>query len=530
MRLYCQKGTGKDKTWTLKIPKTTIGRDAICDIALDDPKISRIHGEIVKEKDTYVYSDKNSTNGSFINGYRVRRQILLPGDVITLGNSELIALDTEQKGVVEWRDGSDSQITSTIPLDIFSKKFQEMSTKYSLEQIEQPVAEVDVKMQAPDLIDTQKMIRNLQNLYDVTEAINTVMALDDLFNLIMKQIFKAFGDVERICILLRDEKQEFSPRLVAHRDREGTQPFVVSRSIFQHAIEHRVSLLANDATSDERFARADSVINLNLRSVMCAPLVSKDKVLGAIYLDNREKPFCFDQEDVELLTAFANQAAIAIENSKLYEEIQKSYHDAILALINAIEAKDPYTCGHTQRTSRYTLGIAQELGLTQDRYERLKTAAELHDIGKIGVRERIMDKTSDLSDSEFESIQAHVVTGEKILKPIEYLQFATPIIRGHHERFDGTGYPDGLSGEEILLESRILAVADAFDAMTTQRPYNTPLSLKDAIARCKQHAGTQFDPHVVDALDRFIMANHDFIEKELERINSELKQKVPLRR
>lgn len=525
MQLYCQKGSTKDKTWTLKIPKTTIGRDAICDIALDDPKISRIHSEIVKEKDTYVYTDKNSTNGSFINGYRVKRQILLPGDVITVGNTELIALDTQQRGAVEWRDGDDSEITSTIPLDVFSKKFQEITTKEAKRSAESSVAALDVPTPEHDLINTDKMIRNLQNLYDVTEAINTVMVLDDLFNLIMKQIFKAFGDVQRICILLRDENQEFSPRLVSHREREGTQPFIISKSIFQHAIENRVSVLANDATRDERFSRADSVIDLNLRSVMCSPLVSKDKVLGAIYLDNRDKPFCFSQADVELLTAFANQAAIAIENSKLYEEIQKAYHDAILALINAIEAKDPYTRGHTQRTSRYALGIAQELGLTQDRYERLKTAAELHDIGKIGVRERIIDKTSDLSDSEFESIQSHVVTGEKILKPIEYLHFAIPIIRGHHERFDGSGYPDGLSGDEIMLESRILGVADAFDAMTTQRPYNKPLSLKDAIAHCKEHGGTQFDPQVVDALERFMVANYDFIEKELEKINAELKVK-----
>lgn len=523
MQLYCQKGSAKDKNWTLKIPKTTIGRDAICDLALDDPKISRIHAEIMREKDTFVYTDKNSTNGSFINGYRVNRQILLPGDVITVGNTELIALDTQQKGIVEWREGDDSEITSTIPLDVFSKKFHEIGAQAAVEPIESEVAAVDTKTPMPDLVDTQKMIRNLQNLYDVSEAINAVMVLDDLFDMIIKQIFKAFADVQRICVLMRDEKQEFSPRVVAHRDEEGTRPLIISKSIFQHAIENRVSILANDATRDERFSRADSVIDLHLRSVMCAPLVSKDKVLGAIYLDNREKPFCFDQEDIELLTAFANQAAIAIENSKLYEEIQKAYHDAILALINAIEAKDPYTRGHTQRTSRYALGIAQEVGLTKDRYERLKTAAELHDIGKIGVRERIIDKTGNLSDSEFESIQAHVVTGEKILKPIEYLQFAIPIIRGHHERFDGTGYPDGLSGEEILLESRILGVADAFDAMTTQRPYNKPLSLKDAVAHCKQHAGTQFDPQVVDALERFVTGNHDFIEKELEKINAELK-------
>ena len=212
----------------------------------------------------------------------------------------------------------------------------------------------------------------------------------------------------------------------------------------------------------------------------------------------------FDHNDLALLSALANQSAVAIENSLLYEEVQKAYHEVILALMNTVDAKDTYTRGHSGRTSRYALGIAQEMGLSKRECQKIKTAAELHDIGKIGVGDFIMSKKNPLSTTEYNTIKAHVLTGEGIIKPIRYLHFALPLIRHHHEHYDGTGYPDGLKGEEIPLGARIIGAADAFDAMTTKRPYNKPLSYTEALANCTSEAGKHFDPKVIDALARFI--------------------------
>ena len=139
--------------------------------------------------------------------------------------------------------------------------------------------------------------------------------------------------------------------------------------------------------------------------------------------------------------------------------------------------------------------------------KEIRTAAELHDIGKIGIRDPIIGKDSALSTMEFQDIQSHVFTGENILKPVEYLRFALPIIRHHHEHYDGSGYPDGLKGDEIPLGARIVGVADAFDAMTTQRPYNEPLSTEKALEELEDKKGKQFDPDVVDALSRFATQN-----------------------
>ncbi|MEJ2725091.1 MAG: HD-GYP domain-containing protein, partial [Deltaproteobacteria bacterium] len=192
------------------------------------------------------------------------------------------------------------------------------------------------------------------------------------------------------------------------------------------------------------------------------------------------------------------------QNSQLYEDVQKAYYEAILALMNSMNAKDPYTAGHSQRTSRYALGIAQEMGLSERACKKIKTGAELHDIGKIGIRDVIIGKRNPLSTMEYNTIQAHVLTGENIIKPIKYLRFALPMIRHHHEHYDGTGYPDGLKGDEIPLGARIVGAGDAFDAMTSQRPYNKPLSSNKALEKCVSLKGKQFDPDVIDALIRFV--------------------------
>lgn len=524
MKLVCIEGQEKDMIWELSGSRLVIGRDSICDIIINDPKLSRIHAEIVKEGNTFILYDKESMNGSFINDNRVTRQILIPGDIIGLGDTSIRVVGEKLTAEVGWQKG-DPMITTQIPLDQLTSQIEAV--------ISSPGA---IAEERPDLatkrhIQTAKLIKNLETIYSVGNAINSIQTVDELLDQIAETLLNVFRDVQRVCILLKDDKKEFEPKFIKTRKDVPAQPFQLSSTIVNKSVKEEVCVLANDAASDERFSGSESVLTMNVRSVMCAPLVSKGSILGLIYLDNREKPNCFDENDVALLSALANQSAIAIENSKLYEDIQKSYHEAILALMNTVEAKDTYTRGHSQRTARYALGIAQELGLNEEECKKIKTAAELHDIGKIGVKDLIIGKDSPLSTMEFHSIQAHVLTGEKILKPIEYLNFALPIIRHHHEHFDGTGYPDGLKGKKIPLAALIIGAADAFDAMTTQRPYNKPLPFKKALEKCKEMKGKQFDTDVIDALDRFVTQNiknltkTDELEEKATRIEPPDKDK-----
>ncbi len=514
MKLICIEGQEKDMSWELEGSRLVIGRDSICDVIVNDPKLSRIHAEIVKEGNTYIFYDKESMNGCFINDDRVSRQILIPGDIIKIGDTSIKVVGDDMTTNVAWQK-SDPMITTQIPLDQLTSQIEAVVSPPGA------VAEDRADLATKSHIQTAKLIKNLETIYSVGNAINSIQTVDELLDQIAGTLLNVFRDVQRVCILLKENEKKFEPKYIKTRSDVPPQPFQLSSSIVDKSVKEEVCILANDAASDDRFAGSESVLTMNVRSVMCAPLVSKGSVLGLIYLDNREKPNCFDDNDVALLSALANQSAIAIENSRLYEEIQNSYHEAILALMNTVEAKDPYTRGHSQRTARYALGIAQEMGLSEEECKEVKTAAELHDIGKIGVKDLIIGKDSPLSTLEFHSIQAHVLTGEKILGPIEYLRFALPIVRHHHEHFDGTGYPDSLKGDKIILSARIIGAADAFDAMTTQRPYNKPLTFNKALEKCKESKGKQFDPKVIDALDRFVTQNIKNLTK-----TDELEEKV----
>lgn len=187
---------------------------------------------------------------------------------------------------------------------------------------------------------------------------------------------------------------------------------------------------------------------------------------------------------------------------KAEKELHELFMAALQSLASAIEAKSAWTRGHSERVAGYAVKIGEGLGLAEDALEKLRIAALLHDIGKIGTYDAILDKSGKLTDAEYEAIKQHPAKGAEMLAPIRQMQDILPGVRGHHERFDGTGYPDGLKGEGIPLQARILAVADTFDSMTAERPYRATPGKAQALEDIRQHAGTQFDPRVVEAFLR----------------------------
>lgn len=188
-----------------------------------------------------------------------------------------------------------------------------------------------------------------------------------------------------------------------------------------------------------------------------------------------------------------------------YKELKKLFESLILSFINALDAKSPWTKGHSERVTNYAIATAKEMGLKEKNIETLRTAALLHDIGKIGTYEVILDKPERLSIEELALVKMHPAKGEEILSPISQLKDILPIIRSHHERIDGKGYPDGLKGEEIPLLARIITVADSVDSMISERPYRPKLRIEDALSELKRCSGTQFDPQVVEAFSKAVM-------------------------
>jgi HD-GYP domain-containing protein (c-di-GMP phosphodiesterase class II)/HAMP domain-containing protein len=255
-------------------------------------------------------------------------------------------------------------------------------------------------------------------------------------------------------------------------------------------------------------------------SVISAPIKIKEKVLGVIELNNKRGTGSFNEEDLQMLQSIANQAAVAIENANLYQEVQQSYFDTIKALVQAVEEKDNYTRGHSERVTTFSSKIAERMGFSARQMQAISYGGVLHDIGKIGIDVNIIQKPGRLTQEEYNLIKDHPLIGERIISPIAFLKEVLPIVSQHHERYDGKGYPMGIDGSVMAPEARVLSVADAYDAMITARPYRNPLPREEAIAELRRCSGTQFDPIVVEHFLEILEEDPDIhkLEESLSKV------------
>ncbi len=236
--------------------------------------------------------------------------------------------------------------------------------------------------------------------------------------------------------------------------------------------------------------------------MLILPLKIKDEFLGVLCITNRLDGFNFKEDEIHLALTFIHKLSLRLENNTLYEITYNNLINTLKTLILTIEARDRYTKNHSERVTSIALEIARELGCTEQERDAIRFGGYLHDIGKIGVRDMVLLKPGKLTKEEFEEIKQHPVIGDNIIQPLGSFPLERLLIRHHHERFDGKGYPDGLAGEDIPLIARILAVADTYDSMTSTRPYRKGLSHKIAIDEIKRCSGSQFDPVVANAFFR----------------------------
>ncbi|MBW2039653.1 MAG: GAF domain-containing protein [Deltaproteobacteria bacterium] len=258
-------------------------------------------------------------------------------------------------------------------------------------------------------------------------------------------------------------------------------------------------LIVPEAREDPRFFKeVDEAADFVTHNLICVPLRTKKEIAGVIQgINKREGEFT--QDDLELFQSLADQIAIALDNARLYEELDEMSLQLVKALSEAIEKRDSYTGGHTQRVLKVCMAMSEYLQLRPEGKRQLMLAAILHDIGKVGIRDQILNKDEELTAEEFDIVKEHPHLGAEILGHIRQLRPIIPGIKYHHEYYDGSGYPEGLKGEEIPFIARIIAVADTFDAMITDRSYQKGMSKEKAGEEIKRNAGTQFDPQVVEA-------------------------------
>jgi putative nucleotidyltransferase with HDIG domain len=305
-------------------------------------------------------------------------------------------------------------------------------------------------------------------------------------------------------ILVDRERGTYEP-VVVHTgvDDPGGDPSAevrpyLSRTILDEVVRNGVAVVSNDAMGDDRFKAGESVILQHIRSVMCVPLAAKTKILGAIYLDSTGVADAFRQTDLELVSAIAQQAGLAIDRAKLIEDLENLFFESIRTIVAALEAKDRYTCGHSERVTTYAVEIARELSWNEKDLNTLNLSALLHDVGKIGIPERVLLKPGKLTAEEYEVMKQHPVIGAEIIKHLKNAGAIIGGIRHHHERWDGAGYPDGLKADQIPMMARIIQMADSYDAMTSHRPYRKGMSHEEVVSEVKRCQGSQFDPKVAE--------------------------------
>ena len=228
-------------------------------------------------------------------------------------------------------------------------------------------------------------------------------------------------------------------------------------------------------------------------SIMAVPLDLPHNRVGAVALIRDEKSTLYREQDLQLLGVFASHTASALQNSHLYSRLRGMNQDVIRSFAQAVEAKDYYTRGHSERVADYACRLARAVGLEKKEIERLHIAGMLHDIGKIGIPDHILNKPGALTDEEYEHMKRHSVMGREILGQVEAMKDVTPLIYHHHERMDGRGYPDGLVGDQIPFLARIICLADSYEAMTSNRAYRNSLPMEKVMSALEQGAGTQWD-------------------------------------
>jgi len=433
---------------------------------VDDSSLSRLHGRIAVDRDGQLsVDDLGSTNGTFVNGIEQLSAYLMLGDTVRFGRVEYVVSGDEAPRLEEE--------------PVMSQTVLRRMTMSEAPKVDRLVLEA--------LLATSR----------------EMMAFEDLPALLARVLDRLSSIVkpDRAAILLVDaDTGAIVPRAVRPAGAYSSVSEFASSTVVRQALESRDALVVHDVRMDPRLQQAASVLSAGVRSVICVPLLGRSGPIGALYADKLGLEQ-FAPELAEYAAAFAGHAAAALETAQLYDDRERHFRATLEAFAKAIDARDPYTAGHSQRVTAYTLVLARQSGEYGTEFETIRRGGLLHDIGKVGVPDAVLLKPGALDAAERALIEAHPVIGYEMLVSLPFLGASLPSVRGHHERWDGKGYPDRLGGTDIHPHARIMAVADSYDAMTSARPYRPALPTAEAARRLRVDSGAQFDPAAIELFD-----------------------------
>ena len=482
-KIVGRKGALEGKTFELSSEgECVMGRVPSARVRLDDDLVSRKHCRIYYEDGYYVIEDLKSKNGVWVNGEKISSAPLFHGDIILVGRQEFqFTLDEADEKVQQGMTLRDTN-------DKFSTEFKEKVPERLATQMG-VVAETERGQRS-----AQEMERDLTAVCRIIDVVNREEPLDKLFHRIMDHVMEVSTADRGYLFSGKELGGVITPQVI----RQGSQvpPWLkntFSRSVVRECYETGFSILRADPQAQESDP-SQSIMAQEIQSLMCVPLRCEEGTVGVIYVDKLSGGKKFSKPDLRVLSAIANEAGIAVRRAQLSRRVENLFNEAIRTLVRILEVKDGYTRTHSERVTELAVAIGGVVGLGEAEMRDLRLAGLLHDIGKVAIPMEILTKPSRLTDSEYVQIKMHVTYSSQIVAGIEHAEPIGAILRCHHERWDGRGYPDGLAGEDIPLLGRILAVADSFDSMYGGRSYKDAMSDTDVLAELADKAGTQFDP------------------------------------
>jgi HD-GYP domain-containing protein (c-di-GMP phosphodiesterase class II) len=464
-----------------------IGRTPNMEIMLNDRSVSRRHAEILLGPEGWAIADLGSSNGTYLNGVRIGRtfQKLRKHDLLQLGDL-CVTVKVLEEDIPDRANPENIRTSgSFMTLQAVAQNSWQQAVKTLGEAVEQ----------RPD------HDKGFLALLRAGHHLCQVSGLEELLNSVLGETASALN-AQRAAIILMDESiNQLQLRAVVTPMAGLPGGRCFSKTLAERCYREGQSLLCADAT-DEGIATISTLLRGTMSSIICALLRTPRKRLGVLHLDRGPTQEPFRQDDLCLADAIAANFSTGIECAQLVQQHREQSIQMVTALAQAVEMRDRYTAGHTQRVTTYSILLARELDFPQSDQQLLQTGTPLHDLGKIGVRDCVLLKAGKLSPEEFEHIKLHTIKGAQILETMPELNSLIPILRNHHERWDGTGYPDGLANGRISPLARVVAIADSFDAMTSTRPYRPALSADQAFAELRTGAGKHFDPYFIDAFTR----------------------------
>jgi HD-GYP domain-containing protein (c-di-GMP phosphodiesterase class II) len=375
--------------------------------------------------------------------------------------------------------------------------FDYLTKPFHLEEIAEKIKRALVNKQ---LEEENLLFSKLVSLHEVTKILASTYQLAELNRKVLDFSVK-IAKADCGSLMLFNETGVLSPAVSTERP---------AREFWEQSIFHAASkwvahneepvVLEQNSKLYKDFPQLPNTIG----SYVAFPLKTPQRILGVLNLVRGPERYTFSNVDLEIINVLASQASISIDNVMLYQNIRDNYLKTIRGFALAVEAKDRYTHGHSENVMKYTVLIAKHLGLPEEELENVKYAGLLHDIGKIGISELILNKPGRLTPTEFDEIKKHPTLGSNIIADVPFLRPLVPLVLHHHEFFDGNGYPSGIRGNDIPYGARILGVADAYEAMTSDRPYRRSMSQETASEILISGKGKQFDPLVVDAFTEIL--------------------------